>query len=158
MISDNHNKLFSQQKTWKYAPLSLPNTLVASIVLYWLRSGSGQIFKLVRVVLISSVKFSNLKRCFLFRFQKFSVIWYLKNTRFCRFCTVKRSKSAQNFLARFARQFFSEGASCHISKLEPGGSYFVCQTFKLEPGGSYLGGVLNSNTPVLKSTSIFETM
>ena len=25
---------------------------------------------------------------------------------FCRFCTVKRSKSAQNFLARFARQSF----------------------------------------------------
>ena len=29
-----------------------------------------------------------------------------KNARFCRFCAVKRSKSAQNFLARFARQFF----------------------------------------------------
>ena len=29
-----------------------------------------------------------------------------KNARFCRFCTVKRSKSAQIFLARFARQFF----------------------------------------------------
>ena len=29
-----------------------------------------------------------------------------KNARFCRFCTVKRSKSAQIFLARFARQYF----------------------------------------------------
>ena len=68
---------------------------------------------------------------------------FLPKIRFSRFCTVKHSKNAQFFLARFARQFFSGRCFLfHQPDLQicQGGSYFICQILKLSLGGSYLGG------------------
>ena len=106
-----------------------------------LRSGSGQIFKFVRVLLISSVRFSNLKRCFLFRLSVFQKMWCDLIPSKCVFLSIlhcKPLKRAQNFWRASRANIFSEGAS-----------YFVCQTFKLEPGCFLVrGGGLNSDTPV----------
>ena len=89
------------------------------------------------MVLISSAKLSNWSRVVLISFAEILGHLIPKNARFCRFCTVKRSKSAQIFLARFARQFFSGRCFLfHQPDLQicQGGSYFICQILKLSLG------------------------